>query len=210
MAIALATEGGLSFIYGSQSIESRGRHGGPRQGLQGRLRHLRLEPVPRRRPWPTSLALKEQYGHSTMPVTDDGTATRQAAGHRHRAATTASARMDACTEKVADFMTPRREAGRGARRHHPEGSQRHHLGAQAQLACPSWTTNDRLMYMVFRKDYDSHKDNPLRAAGQPQALHGGRGHQHPRLRRARARAAWRPGPTCCASTPPRAIPTGRR
>ena len=33
MAIALAREGGISFIYGSQSIEDEGGHGRPGQGV---------------------------------------------------------------------------------------------------------------------------------------------------------------------------------
>ena len=45
----------------------------------------------------------------------------------------------------------------------------------------------RLKYFVFRKDYNSHKENANGAAGRPQELCGGRGHQYPRLRRAGAR-----------------------
>ena len=45
----------------------------------------------------------------------------------------------------------------------------------------------RLQYMVFRKDYDSHKENGQRAAGRQQELCGRRRHQHPRLCRARSR-----------------------
>ena len=44
--------------------------------------------------------------------------------------------------------------------------------------------NGTLLYLVFRKDYDTHKENPLGAARQPQAVYRRRGHQHPRLRRA--------------------------
>ena len=40
--------------------------------------------------------------------------------------------------------------------------------------------------MVFRKDYDSHKAEPARAARSAQALCRRRRHQHPRLRRARS------------------------
>lgn len=44
LAIALAKEGGLSFIYGSQSIESEAEMVRRRQDEQGRLRRERLEP----------------------------------------------------------------------------------------------------------------------------------------------------------------------
>ena len=49
-----------------------------------------------------------------------------------------------------------------------------------------------------------------RAAGRPQALHGGRGHQHPRLRRARAGAGRGRRRRAVHRLAPRAIPTGRR
>ena len=40
LAIALAKQGGVSFIYGSQTIEAGSRHGPPRQGLQKGLCHF--------------------------------------------------------------------------------------------------------------------------------------------------------------------------
>ena len=46
LAIALARQGGVSFIYGSQSIENEAATGPPRQELQGRLRCFRLQPGP--------------------------------------------------------------------------------------------------------------------------------------------------------------------
>lgn len=71
MAVALATEGGLSFIYGNQSIEDEAamvaRVKDYKAGFVTSDANLSpdmtLEQV---------VALKEQYGHSTMPVTDDG------------------------------------------------------------------------------------------------------------------------------------------
>ena len=84
MAVALATEGGLSFIYGNQSIEDEAamvaRVKDYKAGFVTSDANLSpdmtLEQV---------VTLKEQYGHSTMPVTDDGSAPRQAARHRDRA-----------------------------------------------------------------------------------------------------------------------------
>ena len=79
------------------------------------------------------VALKEQHGHSTMPVTDDGTANGKLLG----IVTGRDYRMSRMSmdDKVADFMTPRREADRGAGTDTtPQGSQRHHLGTQAELA----------------------------------------------------------------------------
>ena len=71
-------------------------------------------------------------------------------------------------------------------------------------ALPIVDAEGRLKYIVFRKDYDSHKANPNELLDQHKSLRRGRGHQHPRLRRARARCSSRPASTSCASTPPRA------
>ena len=46
-------------------------------------------------------------------------------------------------------------------------------------ALPIVDEDGHLVSFVFRKDYDSHKEQPPGAAGQPEALCGGRGHQHP-------------------------------
>ena len=73
MAIALATEGGLSFIFGSQTIESQA-------AMVARVKDYKAGFVTSDANLaPTAtladvLALKEEYGHSTMPVTDDGSA----------------------------------------------------------------------------------------------------------------------------------------
>ena len=73
MAVALATEGGISFIYGNQTIESEAamvaRVKAYKAGFVVSDTNLSpdttLEEV---------VALKEQTGHSTMPVTDNGQA----------------------------------------------------------------------------------------------------------------------------------------
>ena len=104
MAVALATEGGLSFIYGNQSIEDEAamvaRVKDYKAGFVTSDANLSpdmtLEQV---------VALKEQYGHSTMPVTDDGSAHGKLLGIvTERDYRLSRMSMD---EKVADFMTPR-------------------------------------------------------------------------------------------------------
>ena len=103
LAIALAKQGGVSFIYGSQSIESEAemvrKVKSYKKGFVTSDSNLK----------PTAtladvLALKEKTGHSTVAVTEDGTA------HGKLVGIVASrdyriSRM-ALTEKVADFMTP--------------------------------------------------------------------------------------------------------
>ena len=72
MAVALATEGGLSFIYGNQTIEQEA-------AMVARVKNYKagfVESDANLSPDMTLnqvVALKEQTGHSTMPVTDDGT-----------------------------------------------------------------------------------------------------------------------------------------
>ena len=71
MGVALATEGGLSFIYGSQSAESeaamvkavKDHKAGFVQSDSTLTPDMTMEQV---------IELKEKTGHSTMPVTDDG------------------------------------------------------------------------------------------------------------------------------------------
>ncbi len=151
------------------------------------------------------VALKDKHGHSTMPVTEDGTAHGKLVGVvTDRDYRLSRMSMDA---KVADFMTPREKMIVAPGRHQPEDCQRHHLGQQAELPARGGRRRP-LMYLVFRKDYDSHKSNPNEMLDA-----------HKRYRWARAstpattpsvcRPWWRPVPTCCASTAPRATPTGR-
>ena len=79
MAIALAKEGGISFIYGNQSIEDEA-------AMVARVKSYKagfvvsdsnLKPTDTLR---DVLALFEEKGHSTMAVTEDGTATGKLLG----------------------------------------------------------------------------------------------------------------------------------
>ena len=102
MAIALAQEGGLSFIYGSQSIESEAAMvacvKGYKAGFVTSDSNLRPDDT-----LADVLALKQKSGHSTMPVTEDGTPNGKLMGlvtsRDYRVS-----RMSADT-KVSEFMT---------------------------------------------------------------------------------------------------------
>ena len=73
MAVALAREGGLSFIYGSQSVESQAQ-------MVARVKSYRAgfvisdSNISPEATLKDILALKEQTGHSTVAVTEDGSA----------------------------------------------------------------------------------------------------------------------------------------
>ena len=157
MAVALATEGGISFIYGSQSIESQAamirRVKNHKAGFVSSDSNLRpddtLEDV---------IALKEETGHSTMAVTDDGTQNGKLLGivtsRDYRVS-----RMDPST-KVSEFMTPIEKmiyAKDGITlKEANDIIWEHKLNT-----LPIVDSNQRLTGFVFRKDYHMHKDNPL-------------------------------------------------
>ena len=157
MAIALAREGGMSFIYGSQSIESEA-------AMVARVKNYKSGFVvsdANLRPDQTLadvLALREELGHSTMAVTEDGTSTGRLLGvvtsRDYRVS-----RMET-TELVSSFMTPLEKLVTApASTTLKEANDiiwEHKLNS-----LPIVDENDHLMYFVFRKDYASHKANPL-------------------------------------------------
>ena len=157
LAIALAKEGGLSFIFGSQSIESQAQMvakvKGYKAGFVVSASNLTPEATLR-----DVLALKEQNGFSTVAVTEDGTATGKLLGivtsRDYRVS-----RMDG-SEKVSSFMTPREKLVTApASTTLKEANDiiwEHKLNS-----LPIVDDNDHLMYFVFRKDYSSHKAHPL-------------------------------------------------
>ncbi|MBP8628787.1 MAG: IMP dehydrogenase [Negativicutes bacterium] len=155
MAVALAKEGGVSFIYGSQSIENEA-------AMVARVKNYKSGFVTsdsNLKPNDTLLSvidLKEKTGHSTMAVTEDGTPTGKLVGivtSRDYRVT----RMPMDT-KVSEFMTPFSEL----------------IYADADISLkeannmiwdhklnmlPLVDAEQRLKYMVFRKDYTDNKEN---------------------------------------------------
>ena len=156
LAIALAKEGGLSFIFGSQSIESQAamvaKVKGYKAGFVVSASNLTPDATLN-----DVLALKEKNGFSTVAITDDGTANGKllgiVTGRDYRVS-----RMDG-TEKVASFMTPREKMIVAPANTTLKGANDiiwdHKLNS-----LPIVDENDHLMYFVFRKDYASHKANP--------------------------------------------------
>ena len=157
MAVALATEGGISFIYGSQSIEDEA-------AMVARVKNHKAGFVPsdsNLRPDQTLadvLALKEQTGHSTMAVTEDGTADGKLLGILTSRDYRVS-RMELDT-KVSELMTPF-----SSLIYAEEGitlkAANDVIWEHKLNSLPIIDKNQRLKYFVFRKDYSSHKENPL-------------------------------------------------
>jgi len=157
LAIALAKEGGISFIYGSQSIEDQAamvaKVKGYKAGFVTSASNLTPENT-----LADVLALKAAKGFSTMAITDDGTATGKllgiVTGRDYRVS-----RMDPSV-KVKEFMTPREKLVVGTK--DTTLKQANDIIWDHKLnALPIVDDEDHLMYFVFRKDYSSHKENPL-------------------------------------------------
>ena len=157
LAIALAKEGGLSFIYGSQSIESQAamvsRVKSHKAGFVVSASNLTPDAT-----LADVLALKAANGFSTVAITQDGTATGKLLG----LVTSRDYRVSRMqpTDKVADFMTPfAKLVTAPAATTLKEANDiiwEHKLNA-----LPIIDEEQHLVCFVFRKDYASHKENPL-------------------------------------------------
>ena len=156
LAIALAKEGGISFIFGSQSIESQAemvrKVKAHKAGFVTSDANIRPDQTLR-----DLLALKERTGHSTTAVTEDGTAEGKMVG----LVTSRDYRISRTSldEKVCNFMTPFDKLV-----YAEEGvtlSEANDILWENKLnALPIIGKDQRLAYFVFRKDYDTHKEYP--------------------------------------------------
>lgn len=156
MAVALAKEGGMSFIYGSQSIEDEAAM--VRAVKATKAGFVKSDSnLPPDATLQDVLDLKARTGHSTIAVTEDGTAEGRVLGiitsRDYRIS-----RMDRA-EKVTTFMTPFEKmiyANEGVTL-----SEANDIIWDNKLnALPVIDENQRLVSFVFRKDYDAHKSNP--------------------------------------------------
>lgn len=156
LGIALAKEGGISFIYGSQSIESQA-------AMVAKVKNYKAGFVVSDSNLTPDMTLNqvlemiEKTGHSTMPVTDDGTSNGKLMGM----VTSRDYRVSRMNgdELVSSFMTPRDELIVGDL--HTTLSSANDLIWEHKLnQLPIVDEQDHLQYLVFRKDYDSHKENP--------------------------------------------------
>lgn len=157
MAVALAKEGGISFIYGSQTVKDQAdmvrRVKSHKAGFVPSSSNIKpddtLEDI---------LKLKEKTGHSTVAVTDDGTATGKLLGivtsRDYRVS-----RMEKST-KVKEFMTPIENMIYADEKTTLKEAN-DIIWDKKINALPIVNKEQRLVAFVFRRDYDSHKENPL-------------------------------------------------
>lgn len=156
MAVALAREGGVSFIYGSQTIENQAamvrRVKSYKAGFVTSDSNIRPDQTLK-----DILELKEKNGHSTVAVTEDGTANSKLLGIVSSRDYRVS-RME-LSEKIETFMTPLSKLVTA-----PEGTtlkEANDIIWEHKLnSLPIIDKNGCLVAFVFRKDYASHKDNP--------------------------------------------------
>ncbi len=156
MAIALAREGGMSFIYGSQTIEDEARMVAKvknyKAGFVVSDSNLKpdstLEDV---------LTLLNEKGHNTMPVTENGQPNGKlvgiVTGRDYRVS-----RMP-LDLKVTEFMTPLDKLITA-----PDTTSLKDandiIWENKLNSLPIVDKDGNLVYMVFRKDYSQHKENP--------------------------------------------------
>ena len=156
LAVALAKSGGVSFIYGSQSVADEAamvaRAKAYKAGFVSSDSNLTPEATLK-----DVLLLKEKTGHSTVAVTSDGTSNGKLLG----IVTSRDYRVTRMStdEKVKDFMTPLDKLIT-AKEGTTLAEANDIIWDNKLNSLPIVTDDGRLLYFVFRKDYESHKENP--------------------------------------------------
>ena len=156
LAVALATQGGVSFIYGSQSVEDEAamvkRAKSYKAGVVKSDSNIRPDAT-----LADVMEITARTGHSTLAVTEDGSSEGKLLGvvtsRDYRIS-----RMDR-SEKVETFMTPFEKLIYAY-----EGitlSEANDIIWDHKLnSLPIITKDGKFCYFVFRKDYEAHKANP--------------------------------------------------
>ena len=156
MAIALAKEGGVSFIYGSQTIEDQAamvkRVKDYKAGFVTSDSNIKPDATLR-----DVVMLKEKNGHSTIAVTDDGTSHGKLLG----IVTSRDYRITRMSgdEPVSSFMTPFEKLV-WAKEGTSLAECNDIIWDHKLNSLPVIDDEGRLVAFVFRKDYEQHKKNP--------------------------------------------------
>ncbi len=171
LAISLARSGGIGFIFASQSVQEQAN-------MVRRVKRYKAgfvisdSNLKQNDTLKDVLRLKEKTGHSTVAITEDGTANGKLLG----IVTSRDYRLTRTSidTKVRDFMTPFDEVIYGI-----DGitlSEANDIIWDKKLNClPIVDEKKNLKNLVFRKDYDSHKENPYELLDQNKSLVVGAG-----------------------------------
>lgn len=156
LAVALAQEGGISFIFVSQPIDSQvamvKKVKDHKAGFVKSDSNLRPDQT-----LADVLALKEKKGHGTIAITDDGTSDGKILG----LVTSRDYRVSRMSldQKIETFMTPFEDLI-----YAEEGitlkAANDVIWDHKLNALPIIDKQGRLTHFVFRKDYEAHKSNP--------------------------------------------------
>ena len=157
MAIALAKEGGVSFIYGSQTVESQAQMVKKVKSYKAGFVQSDSNLSPENTLGDV-LRLKEETGHSTIAISSDGTNTGKLVG----IVSSRDYRVSRMEEslKIKEFMTPiskmiTAKVGTTLK-------EANDIIFEHKLnSLPIIDEKGCLVSFVFRKDYSSHKENPL-------------------------------------------------
>ena len=156
MGVALAREGGVAFIYGSQSIESQA------QMVYNVKKHkagfvVSDSNVKSGATLQEVIDLTSETGHSTVIITDDGTATGKFLG----IVTDKDYRVSRDNQDdIIDNLMTRKENVIWA----PSGTKLREANDiiwEKKINClPILTEEGNLQHLVFRRDYEERKNNP--------------------------------------------------
>ncbi len=157
MAIALARNGGLSFVFGSQSIESQAEMVRKVKNYKSGFVISRANLTPEHT-LADIIDLKAKTGFSTFGITEDGTSNGKllgiVTGRDYRPT------RDNHDRKIKEFMTPFSRLIYG--KHGISLKEANDLIWDNKLnALPIIDDDQHLCHFVFRKDYESHKEHPL-------------------------------------------------
>ena len=171
LAIELARNGGLSFIFGSQPIA-------PQAEMVRRVKKFKAgfvisdSNLTPEHTLADVIALVHKTEHSTIGITDDGTPNGKLLG----IVTSRDYRIEkeSPNAKVSDFMTPYSKLIVGQLG--MTLSEANQIIWEHKLnTLPIIDKDQKLQYFVFRKDYDSHRENPKELSGADKKLLVGAG-----------------------------------
>ncbi len=156
MAISLARNGGLSFIFGSQAIETQAEMVRKVKKFKAGFVFSDSNLTPENT-LQDVIKLKEITGHSTVGITEDGSENGKllgiVTGRDYRPS------RDSLDKKIKDFMTPFDKIIYG--KMGITLSEANDIIWEHKLnSLPIIDEDQRLQYFVFRKDYESHKEYP--------------------------------------------------
>ena len=171
LAIELARNGGLSFIFGSQPVESQAEMVRKVKKFKAGFVVSDSNLTPEHT-LADVVKLVKSTGHSTIGITDDGTSNGTLLG----IVTSRDYRTekDSPDMKVKEFMTPFPKLIVG--QFGITLSEANQILWEHRLnSLPIIDKDQKLAYFVFRKDYDSHRNNPDELSDETKKLLVGAG-----------------------------------